>query len=62
MSGAGSELLRISRLSHDSVFQLRPVLVLRDLDQFVDNAPARNRSDRVEGDDRALGIVTLAVD
>jgi hypothetical protein len=58
----GSELSRISRLSHDSVFQLRAVLVLRDLDQFVDNAPARNQSDQVEGDKGALAIVTLAVD
>jgi hypothetical protein len=59
MSGVGSELSRISRLSHDSVFdtwliQLRAVLVLRDLDQFIDNAPASNQSDQVEGDKRAL--------
>jgi hypothetical protein len=58
----GSELSRISRLSHDSVLQLRAVLVLRDLHQFVDNAPARSQSDQVEGDKRALAIVTLAVD
>jgi hypothetical protein len=67
MSGVGSELSRISRLSHESVFdawliQLRAVLVLRDLDQFIDNAPARNQSDQVAGDKRALAIVTLAVD
>jgi hypothetical protein len=67
MSGVGSELSRISRLSHESVFdawliQLRAVLVLRDLDQFINNAPARNQSDQVAGDKRALAIVTLAVD
>jgi hypothetical protein len=67
MSGVGSELSRISRLSHDSVFdawliQLRAVLVLRDLHQFIDNAPARNQSDQIEGDKRALAIVTLGVD
>jgi hypothetical protein len=64
MSGVGAELSRISRLSHDSVFdawliQLRAVLGLRDLDQFIDIAPARNQSDQVEGDKRALAIVTL---
>jgi hypothetical protein len=67
MSGVGSELARISRLSHESVFdawliQLRAILVLRELDHFIDHAPGRNQSDQAERDKRALAIVTLAVD
>jgi hypothetical protein len=67
--GVGSELLRISPPSHDSVFdawliQLPKVLVLRDIDHFIDHAPARNQlqGDQVEGDKRGLTTVTLAVD
>lgn len=67
MSGIGSELSRISRLTHTSLFdpwlvQLRAILVLRDLDYFIDHAPARGNSDHADQDKRALAIVTLAVD
>jgi hypothetical protein len=44
------------------LIQLHKVLVLRDIDQFIDHAPARNQGDQVEGDKRALTTVTLAVD
>jgi hypothetical protein len=56
-----------SRLSHDSVFdawliQLREVLALRVLDQFIDRAPVRKQGNHVEGDERALAILPVAVD
>jgi hypothetical protein len=64
MSGVGSEL---SHLSHESVFdachiQARAILVLCELDHFIDHALGRNQSDQAKRDKRALAIVTLAVD